>query len=348
MKIAGVTIKEVYVRWIGIFVLAYIMIFLHGREPGQTMLDKYLTALVFTAVFWNGAFAIFMHFRKVYPQIRQTPRRLLITFTCLVAFLVVGDPVLCYTFNLNEAVDFLSIEYYLHEVPINIVSASIIGSVYENVYFFEQWRTSIQLNEDLKNQQIRTQFEVLQNQMSPHFLFNSLNTLTTLIAEDQNVAIGFTEKLSEVYRYILQNKERELVSLDDELEFVKAYIFLLQMRYPENLSVDIRIDQTHRSKSIAPLTLQMLVENAIKHNVISKAHPLHIDIYIEDEKLLAVKNNLQEKKSIGKSTKTGLHNIRSRYAYFGKHKIDVIVTADDFIVTVPLIEVIQEKSLVSA
>ena len=348
MKIGGVTIKEVYVRWIGIFVLAYVMTFLHEKDEGQTLLDKYLMSLVFTGVFWNGAFAIFMYFRKVYPQIRQTPKRLLITFSCLVVFLLIGDPILCYTFNLNEDTDYLSLAYYAHEVPINVITASIIGSIYENVYFFEQWHTSIKLNEELKNQQIRTQFEVLQNQMSPHFLFNSLNTLTTLIAEDQNVAIGFTEKLSEVYRYILQNKERELVSLEDELEFVKAYIFLLQMRYPENLSVDIRIDQVYKSKSIAPLTLQMLVENAIKHNVISKAHPLHIDIYIENEKLLAIKNNLQEKKSIGKSTKTGLHNIRSRYAYFGKHKIDVIVTADDFVVTVPLIEVIQEKSLVSA
>lgn len=324
------------------------MVFLHGTEPGQTMLEKYLTAWIFTAIFWNGAFAIFMYFRKVYPQIRQTPKRLLITFTCLVAFLVVGDPILCYIFKLNESIDFLSIEYYLHEVPINIVSAAIVGSVYENVYFFDQWSTSIKLNEELKNQQIRTQFEVLQNQMSPHFLFNSLNTLTTLIAEDQNIAINFIEKLSEVYRYILQNKEKELVSLDEELEFVKAYIFLLQMRYPENLSVDINIDELERKKSIAPLTLQMLVENAIKHNVVSKAHPLRIDIYIEKGKTIVVKNNLQEKKSIGKSTKTGLHNIRSRYAYFGDHKIDVIVTADDFIVTVPLIEVIKEKSLISA
>lgn len=348
MKIAGITVREVYVRWIGIFILAYIMTFIHGVSPGQTRFEKYFESLVFTTIFWNGAFAIFMYFRKVYPQIRQTPKRLFITFFTLTMLLTFGDPLICSTLNINPEREFWTLEAFFGNAGINLVVSAIVGSVYENVYFFEQWRTSIQLNEELKNQQIRTQFEVLQNQMSPHFLFNSLNTLTTLIAEDQSVAISFTEKLSEVYRYILQNKERELVSLHDELEFVEAYIFLLQMRYPENLSVDISIDEEQGKKSIAPLTLQMLVENAIKHNVISKAHPLHIDIYIKNEKLLAVKNNLQEKKSIGKSTKTGLHNIRSRYAYFGEHKIDVIVTADDFIVTVPLIEVIQEKSLVSA
>lgn len=348
MTIAGLRFKEVYVRWIGIFSLSFIMIFVHGLEPGETLFHKYFTSFMFTCIYWNAAFVMFMYFRKKYPQIKQTPKRLVITFISLVIFMTVTDPILCIVFNFNQDQDIFSLAYLEGNIIINIVTASIVGSIYENVYFFEQWHSSIKMNEELKNQQIRTQFEVLQNQMSPHFLFNSLNTLTTLIAEDQNIAISFTEKLSEVYRYILQNKEKELVTLQDELDFVKAYIFLLQMRYPENLSVDIKIDSVQKEKSIAPLTLQMLVENAIKHNVISKAHPLHINIYVENGKSLVVKNNLQEKKSIGKSTKTGLHNIRSRYAYFGNHEIDVIVTADNFMVAVPLIEVIKEKSLISA
>ena len=262
--------------------------------------------------------------------------------------MVIVDPLLCTVFNINQDHDVFSLSYILPNSAINLSVAGVIGSVYENVYFFEQWRTSIKLNEELKNQQIRTQFEVLQNQMSPHFLFNSLNTLTTLINEDQEIATSFTEKLSEVYRYILQNKEKELVSLKEELEFVKAYIFLLQMRYPENLSVEFGISENHYSSSIAPLTLQMLVENAIKHNVISKAHPLHISIYVENGKSLVVKNNLKEKKSIGKSTKTGLKNIKKRYAYFGKDNVDVIVTHQSFMVAIPLLKVLNEKQLVTA
>ncbi len=347
MKIAGLTIKEVYVRWIGIFILAYIMTFIHEPEPHETRLEKYFTALIFTTIFWNGAFAIFMYFRKVYPQIRQTPKRLVVTFFTLVTFMTIGDPTICTIFQVNMGQDVFSFNYLLGNAIINMLTAVIIGSVYENVYFFEQWRTSIQLNEELKNQQIRTQFEVLQNQMSPHFLFNSLNTLTTLIAEDKNVAISFTEKLSEVYRYILQNKEKELVTLGDELEFVKAYIFLLQMRFPQNLSVDIQIDPHYYEASIAPLTLQMLVENAIKHNIISKAHPLHIEIYISSERLV-VENNLQKKKVIEKSTKTGLQNIRSRYAYFGKENIDIQISDSTYAVSVPLINVIKAKTLASA
>ncbi len=179
--------------------------------------------------------------------------------------------------------------------------------------------------------------------MSPHFLFNSLNTLTTLIAENQKTAIDFTEKLSEVYRYILQNREKELVSLKDELDFVRSYVFLLQMRYPENLSVDFSIDERHLKQSIPPLTLQILVENAIKHNAISKAHPLKIDIYVDNGKSVVVRNNLQLKKTIEKSTKTGLSNIRKRYQYFGKRNIDIINTATNFLVAAPLLDLSNES-----
>ncbi len=348
MKIAGITVKEVYVRWIGIFILAYIMTFIHAPEEGQTRLEKYFTSLIFTVIFWNGAFAIFMYFRKVFPEIRQTPKRLLITFITLVFFMSIGDPLICSTLNLRPDEDLFALDYLFSNVSINVVIGGIVGSVYENVYFFEQWKTSIRQNEELKNQQIRTQFEVLQNQMSPHFLFNSLNTLTTLIAEDTTIAINFTEKLSEVYRYILQNKEKELVTVEEELTFVKNYVFLLQMRYPENLEVKFRVDDQYFGQHIAPLTIQMLVENAIKHNIVSKAHPLTIDIYVDNGKSIIVKNNLQEKKSIEKSTKTGLRNIRNRYAYFGKHNIDVIVTHSNFMVAIPLIEIVNEKSLASA
>lgn len=346
MKIGGLIIKEVYVRWIGIFVLAYIMSLIHGLNESESFLQKYATAWIFTSTYWNAAFFLFVRFRKVYTEIRQTPKRLLITAGSLAAFMVVADPLLCSVFNINKDHEVFSLAYILPNAAINLSVAAVIGSVYENVYYFEQWRTSIKLNEELKNQQIRTQFEVLQNQMSPHFLFNSLNTLTTLIGEDQDIATRFTEKLSEVYRYILQNKEKELVNLRDELDFVKAYIFLLQMRYPKNLTVRFDIDQSYYNSNIAPLTLQMLVENAIKHNVISKAHPLNISIYVENGKSIVVKNNLKEKKSIGKSTKTGLENIKKRYAYFGKKPVDIMVTHTSFMVAIPLLNVLKEKELV--
>lgn len=343
MRFGKYTIKEVHFRWIGIFVVAYLMSFIHPKDEGETELHKYFISLIYTTLYWNGAFLAFIYFRKKYPLIRQTPRRLFATFLVLAFYMVFMDPFLCAFFNSTQLEESLQLDNLLMKGAINMAVGIFIGSFYENAYFFEQWKKTIVMNEALKNQQVRTQFEVLQNQMSPHFLFNSLNTLTALIAEDATIAIAFTEKLSEVYRYILQTKEKEVVDLSEELDFVKNYVFLLQIRYPSNLKVTYDIPEKFRSNSIAPLTIQMLVENAIKHNAISKANPLHIYIYMENEKSIVVKNNLQKKKTIEKSTKTGLENIRKRYAYFGNKNISVLTYADNFSVSVPLLSVTSEK-----
>ncbi len=143
MKMGGVTIREVYVRWIGIFVLAYVMSLIHGVDPGETRLQKYATAWIFTCTYWNAAFLMFMHFRKVYPEIKQTPRRLLVTALTLASFMVIVDPLLCTVFNINQDHDVFSLSYILPNSAINLSVAGVIGSVYENCYFFEQWRTSI-------------------------------------------------------------------------------------------------------------------------------------------------------------------------------------------------------------
>ncbi len=336
-------IKEVYVRWAGIPILAVIINFMidHDHKVGSWWMEI-LISMVFTGIFWNGAYLIFVLYRRLLPEIRQTPRRIIYTIFTLAAFLLVMASgirmILGYVTPADIIADWTLI---FDKAEINFIAAFMIGSVYESVYFFEKWKLTIQQNEALKNQQVRTQFEVLQNQMSPHFLFNSLNTLTTLIAENPNLAIQFTEKLSEVYRYILQNKEKELVTLKEEVEFVKNYLYLLQIRYPENLNVSFNIDDQYSTSHIAPLTLQILVENCIKHNIISKTHPLHISIYVQNGKSVVVKNNLQLKSVIEKSTKTGLVNIRKRYKYLCNQAIDVITTSENFMVAVPLIDVVN-------
>lgn len=336
-------LKEIHVRWAGIFLVAWIMTFFYPIEEGETPLTHYLISLTFTTIYWNLAFVIFMRFRKEYPELKQTPKRLVLTFVAVLLVFMIVDPILCYVLVHRDLSAELAFEHWITYLPVNVTAAAVIGSVYENVYFFEQWKKTIQLNEALKNQQVRTQFEVLQNQMSPHFLFNSLNTLTALISEDKKTATEFTQKLSEVYRYILANKDKDLVLLREELEFAEAYLYLLKMRYPKNLNATFLVSDEHQKQYIAPLTIQMLVENAIKHNVISKAHPLHIEVYIENDKSIVVKNNLQSKKVIEKSTKTGLSNIRKRYEYFGNQNIDIVTTAKNYLVAVPLIQLVRER-----
>ncbi|WP_420316296.1 sensor histidine kinase [Ekhidna sp.] len=340
-------LKEIHVRWIGILIVAVLATVNDGDNhmADKSLWFHYFVSLCFTAVYWNGACAIIFFFRKKFPEISKTKRRLSLTGLGVIIWMSLGGIPLKVLFDVVTWNEVLTMEEHLRYIPFNFVIAAVVSLSYEAFYFFEKWKEQFRLYEQLKNQQIRTQYEVLQNQMSPHFLFNSLNTLTTIIPEDPDVAVKFTEKLSQVYRYILQNKDRELVSLKEEMDFVESYLFLLLMRYPNNLSFQFNIDKQYLMLTIPPLTLQMLVENAIKHNVVSKAKPLHIEIYIENGKSVVVKNNLQPKESLEKSTKTGLENIRKRYSILGDREIDVITSTSNYMVAVPLIELLEEKDL---
>lgn len=339
-------LKEIHVRWLGIPVVALFAMANNPEHMGDSSwLYVYFISLCFTSVYWNGACAVIFFFRRRFPEISKTKRRLVLTSIGIVIWMTVGGIPFKLLFQIFTLEEILSPSAHMEFLPFNFIAALVISLSYESLYFFEKWKETFRLNEELKNRQIRTQYEVLQNQMSPHFLFNSLNTLTAVIAEDQDAAISFTERLSEVYRYILQNKDRELVTLEEEMDFVKSYLFLLEMRYPDNLTTEFRIDQKYFGLNIPPLTLQMLVENAIKHNVVSKSKPLHIDIYIENGKSVIVRNNLQRKESLEKSTKTGLENIKKRYGILGGGEIDIITSASNYMVAVPLIDLLEEKDL---
>ncbi|NMM47510.1 sensor histidine kinase [Marinigracilibium pacificum] len=343
MRILGIEFKEVHFRWVGIAIVSIIMSFVHPLSDGETYIPKLIKAFFFTSIYWNGAFLLFILFRKKFPLIKQTPKRLTLTFITLILFLLISDPLLCSVFHERTLAESLQPDVLLHNVSVNFIAALVVGSFYENAYFFDQWKNTIRINESLKNQQIRTQFEVLQNQMSPHFLFNSLNTLSVLITEDQQIAVDFTDSLSEVYRYILQNKEKDVVTLEQELDFVKSYVFLLQKRYPENLKVNINVEESTLKMHIPPLTLQILVENSIKHNIVSRSNPLTVDVFTENGKMVIVKNNLQPKRSLERSTKTGLDNIVKRYNFLSKQNIDIITTDENFLVAVPLLSIKTEK-----
>lgn len=337
-------IKEIHLRWVGIPLLAFFLTFIVKGEEELKMgfLKGYLFTVFFTGILWNACFLVIKFFRNKYSKIALTGKRVLFTVLSVGAVLIILGNVISVVMGVCKIEDMLRPTYFFRHTHVNLISGFFISAIYEASYFFEKWKESVKLNEALKNQQIRVQFEVLQNQMSPHFLFNSLNTLTTLIAEDQKVAIDFTQTLSEVYRYILQNKERELVSLQEELDFAQSYVYLLKKRYPENLEVKFDVHIMYKEYHIAPLTLQMLIENAIKHNTVSKTEPLYIEVYVNNGQSIVVKNNLQPKVSLEKSTKTGLANIRKRYGYLGKRNIDIINAKEHFKVVVPLIKLLSE------
>lgn len=194
--------------------------------------------------------------------------------------------------------------------------------------------------EQFKKISIEAQFEALRNQINPHFLFNSFNVLSSLVYKDPDTSAKFIGQLSHVYRYLLYSQEKKIVLLKEEMEFIRAYLYLLEIRFGENLKIQIA-DMDDHEYYVAPATIQMLIENAIKHNIVSRKSPLTISIWLESDTLL-IANNLQLKEIKEPSTKLGLQNIMSRYVFLSERKVLVREEADRFLVSIPLLT-LEEK-----
>ena len=218
---------------------------------------------------------------------------------------------------------------------VGLIITAIIALFLHGRGFLLSWRTAAVEAEQLKRANIASQFEALKSQVNPHFLFNSLNVLSTLVYKDQDLAASFIKQLSNVYRYVLDMKDKEVVSLEEEIKALEAYLFLAKIRHGDNLKAEITIPE--RSNKIAPLTLQLLVENAIKHNIVSKKKPLAITITQEGD-FIVVQNNLQKKVTIEPSSGIGLPNITERYQYLSDQNIEIIESNDFFTVKIPLLK----------
>jgi sensor histidine kinase YesM len=191
--------------------------------------------------------------------------------------------------------------------------------------------------EALKRSTAQAQLQIIRNQINPHFLFNNLNVLSSLLVKEHPEANEFVESFATVYRYLLSNQDKELVSLRSELEFIQPYIFLLTKRFPENLSITLFVQEEEKNKQIVPGALQLLIENAIKHNILSKQFPLVIDISVNGNNSLVVSNNLQIKNPVEPSTQIGLNNIRQRYELSTGKTITIKKDERIFSVHLPLI-----------
>jgi len=202
--------------------------------------------------------------------------------------------------------------------------------------FFGRWEHSLYESERLKKESLISQLELLKNQISPHFLFNSLNALITLVPEDPKLSVLFIQRLSNVYRHVLNYNEKNLIDLETELKFLDDYVFLNKMRFGDNLRIVYQLPADLESVKVIPFTLQMLVENAIKHNIVSGKKPLTISIS-KAGNFIVVKNNLQVKTSGVESMGTGLQNITNRYELLTNKRVEVIAGAAEFSVSLPLI-----------
>ncbi|TBX68784.1 histidine kinase [Flavobacterium silvisoli] len=230
--------------------------------------------------------------------------------------------------------------FIAHEKPGNYVFSLVITVIvslsFYAFYFYKAYSDS-----KIKEQKIiagtaSAQFESLKNQIDPHFLFNSLNVLSSLIEENPDNAQKFTTSLSKIYRYVLEQKDKELVSVPEELAFAKTYMNLLKMRFENSITYEVPIDYDNPEAKVVPLSLQLLLENTIKHNIVSEKKPLHIKIYIENNYLI-VENNLQKKEVLQDRRGVGLQNIVNRYGLISERKVLIEETADCFKVKIPIL-----------
>mgnify|MGYP005812526453 CR=1 FL=1 len=211
-------------------------------------------------------------------------------------------------------------------------------SINFGIQFLSNWKNAQLNSEQFQKETIKAELTTLKNHLDPHFLFNNLNILSSLISKDKELSQNYLEKFADVYRNILQSSKEELVTLNDELCFIASYLYLLEIRFEDTIQTFIDVETADHKKYLPPLTLQMLIENAIKHNVISEVRPLKIHIASQNG-FISVKNNYQPRKlEIRNSNQSGLENIKKRYSYFTDKQVQVFQNADSFIVKIPLVE----------
>jgi len=203
-------------------------------------------------------------------------------------------------------------------------------------YFIVRWKEGLIQTERLEKEKSLMRYHNLKNQVNPHFLFNSLSSLQSLVKSNPDLASQYISHLSKVYRYVLQNKEKEVVSLETELRFIGHYISLLKIRYGDALRIHTNISEAAKEQDIVMITLQMLIDNAIKHNEVHLQAPLTIDVFDEGA-FLVIQNNLQKRSAISGSNRQGLEQLRTLYSYLSETPVQVEQTEHHFTIKIPLL-----------
>ncbi|ULQ54196.1 sensor histidine kinase [Flavihumibacter fluvii] len=337
-------LNDKWFRFLGIpfFALMGHIIFFNRNDTGEERFGFwgiYLLSLAETMVLWEVNRLVILTFRRKYPALDQTTKRtLMILLVCTVITIILRllniylyDKTLLWGYR-------FPLEGYLHSIFVSLLFVIILGGIYEAIYYFRKWKDIAVESESLKKENLQTQLDSLKRQLSPHFLFNSLGSLSSLIEEDPQKAQRFVNEMSTVYRYLLQSSESNLTTLRTEMEFLTAYSNMLKTRFGEGLQLEINIEDKYLDYLIPPLTLQILLENAVKHNAIIPSRPLYVRIATAAEENLEVTNNLQLKNSPVPSNKMGLNNIISKYRILSQRGINIEETGTEFKVIVPLLK----------
>lgn len=279
--------------------------------------------------------------RKKYPDFQDDVKRIALFFLTIVCtvFLInfIGRTIISFI----PGVNYVGGAPMLKGLLLSVLITTMIMAIYEAIYYNIRLKKSVREEEQAKSAVIQAQLDALRNQAQPHFFFNTLNTLRDII--DQNPkedATKFVDKLSDMYRFLLEAGNANLITLRDELKFSKAYIHIQSERFGDNLKLNWNLPETALDKMIVPMSLQLLLENAIKHNVISKARPLEVTICSKDDRIV-VENKIEAKSTQLPSTKVGLKNIENRYALITKKPVIIKNDGVLFSVALPILKTLE-------
>jgi len=307
----------------------------HRRETfdlGLVVLEFFITFFVVFSIYTLNFYLLKPFSRQHKMTLRSISPAVFLTFLFV---LIVGliynaiKPLVGIEINMTRHHDELLFQNFFS-------SALVLGSIFIIRLIYQKQAYELE-NEKLRTESLQSQFESLKNQMSPHFLFNTLTALKSLIRESPDLADQYVNHLAQVLRYTLQSNEKKTVTLREETEFTDSYLFLIKMRYGANLTVITEIPEKYMSMELPPLTIQTLLENAVKHNEISNRKPLTISIQTDENAELIVRNQIHIKLTQEEGTGIGLTNLSKQFQILGERDIQIIQENNEFIVRIPLI-----------
>jgi two-component system, LytTR family, sensor kinase len=321
--------------------LSLVIMFAFMNNPLQSASTFFIAlgwAFAICSTQWLGHGYIFHYLDKKISWIEQPVKRAIWGLVALVIYSAVAFFFIqmLFYYLVNGTLPNVTLKWIIGSVFYPVGISFVITLTFTAVGFFRAWKASAVKAEKLNTEMMAYKYEVLRNQINPHFLFNSLNALSDLVYEDQELAVKFIQRLSNLFRYVLDSRDKELVPLSEEIEFVKSFVYLLKSRFDDKLVIDMELE-AGEDELIVPVSIQMLLENAVKHNEVSDAFPLKIKVrkvngYIE------ISNSLKAKSADDASTKLGIRNLKQQFAFFTDKEIKISKTQNTFVVSVPLIQ----------
>ncbi len=326
--------KELLVIFLLSSIMAYLMC-INCSQSWEYVWKRFGITLIIWLVMWYGNTFVSHLIDQVYSWLKDTVKRFLLGIVGAAVYSALAMLALIWFFRFSMNIDIT--DNNPKTIYFTIVLSILVLMVMLAKEFLFSWRALALQEEKMKNEVLASKFELLKSQVNPHFMFNSLNTLTSLIYQNQDLAARYVGQLSRVYRSVLSSGKNEIVTIEEELKVLESYIYLQSIRFEDRLRVDINISEDIRKKHIPPMVLQMLIENCIKHNEITEENPLIIEVFGEGE-MICVKNKISEKQVLpGDNSSIGLSNIEARYEMLSDIPIEVINNGKQFIVKIPIL-----------